>query len=128
MSLPFLPIASERSPSRRPRECRAPPPTRGVPTKTQAASSNHLGSNVLAHPAPQVARMARSPGLCSGGHGHPLAVRTVSQVLGPVVQLSSPATRHESRTHLGLAKQCPIPRPVSSRGRIIEIPQLGGLH
>ena len=35
---------------------------------------------------------------------------------------------HESRTHLGLAKQCPIPRPVSSRGRIIEIPQLGGLH
>src|SRR5215469_5811705 len=35
---------------------------------------------------------------------------------------------HESRTHLGLAKQCPIPRLVSSRGRIIEIPQLGGLH
>ena len=35
---------------------------------------------------------------------------------------------HESRTHLGLAKQCPIPRPVSSSGRIIQIPQLGGLH
>jgi transposase InsO family protein len=35
---------------------------------------------------------------------------------------------HESRTHLGLAKQCPIPRRVSSSGRIIEIPQLGGLH
>ena len=35
---------------------------------------------------------------------------------------------HESRTHLGLPKQCPIPRPVSSSGRIIETPQLGGLH
>jgi hypothetical protein len=27
-----------------------------------------------------------------------------------------------SRTHLGLSKQCPMPR------RIIEIPQVGGLH
>jgi len=35
---------------------------------------------------------------------------------------------HRSRTHLGLAKQCPSPRQVSSSGRIIEIPQLGGLH
>src|SRR3989441_2851723 len=35
---------------------------------------------------------------------------------------------HRSRTHLGLDKQCPIPRQVSSIGRIIEIPQLGGLH
>jgi hypothetical protein len=35
---------------------------------------------------------------------------------------------HGSRTHLGLEKQCPIPREVSSFGRIIEIPQLGGLH
>jgi putative transposase len=35
---------------------------------------------------------------------------------------------HRSRTHLGLEKQCPIPRRVSSLGRIIEIPQLGGLH
>src|SRR5215469_10838419 len=68
MSLPFLPIASERSPSRRPRECRAPPPTRGVPAKPQAASSNHLGSNVLDHPAPLVVRLARSAALCSGGH------------------------------------------------------------
>ena len=35
---------------------------------------------------------------------------------------------HGSRTHLGLDKQCPFPRQVSSVGRIIEIPQLGGLH
>jgi putative transposase len=35
---------------------------------------------------------------------------------------------HESRTHLGLDKQCPFPRQVSSMGKIIEIPQLGGLH
>src|SRR5215469_7584585 len=93
MSLPFLPIASERSPSRRPRECRAPPPTRGVPAKPQVASSNHLGSSVLDHPAPLVVRLARSAALCSGGRGHPLAARTVSQVLGPLVQLSSPASR-----------------------------------
>src|SRR5712691_386540 len=35
---------------------------------------------------------------------------------------------HGSRTHLGLDKQCPYPRQVSSIGRIIEIPHLGGLH
>ena len=35
---------------------------------------------------------------------------------------------HGSRTHLGLDKQCPISRPVSGIGKIIEIPQLGGLH
>jgi len=34
------------------------------------------------------------------------------------------------RTHLGLAKDAPIPRPVQppSMGRVIEIPQVGGLH
>jgi len=35
---------------------------------------------------------------------------------------------HTSRTHLGLDKQCPFPREVSRDGRIIEIPQLHGLH
>ena len=35
---------------------------------------------------------------------------------------------HGSRTHLGLDKQCPFPRQASTVGRIIEIPQLGGLH
>jgi putative transposase len=35
---------------------------------------------------------------------------------------------HGSRTHLGLDKQCPLPRQVSSIGKIIAIPQLGGLH
>ena len=35
---------------------------------------------------------------------------------------------HGSRPHLGLEKQCPFPRQVSSLGRIIEIPKLGGLH
>jgi putative transposase len=35
---------------------------------------------------------------------------------------------HTSRTHLGLEKQCPLPRQVSSVGRIVKIPQLGGLH
>lgn len=35
---------------------------------------------------------------------------------------------HGSRTHLGLDKQCPFPRQVSNAGKIIEIPQLGGLH
>jgi hypothetical protein len=35
---------------------------------------------------------------------------------------------HVSRTHLGLDKQCPHARQVSSVGRIVKIPQLGGLH
>jgi len=35
---------------------------------------------------------------------------------------------HEPRTHLGLGKQCPFPWQVSSVGRIVAIPQLGGLH
>jgi hypothetical protein len=38
------------------------------------------------------------------------------------------AYSHGSRTHLGLDKQCPFSRQVSGIGRIIEIPQLGGLH
>jgi len=35
-----------------------------------------------------------------------------------------------SRTHLGLAKDSPIPRPVQlpSVGRVVELPQVGGLH
>jgi transposase InsO family protein len=35
---------------------------------------------------------------------------------------------HASRTHLGLAKQCPLAREVTNAGRIVEIPQIGGLH
>ena len=35
---------------------------------------------------------------------------------------------HESRTHLALDKQCPFSRSVSSAGRIVKIPQVGGLH
>jgi len=36
----------------------------------------------------------------------------------------------KSRTHLSLAKDAPIPRSVQppSFGRVIEIPQVGGLH
>ena len=35
---------------------------------------------------------------------------------------------HESRTHLSLDKDAPVPRPVQSAGRIVAIPQVGGLH
>jgi putative transposase len=37
---------------------------------------------------------------------------------------------HRTRTHLGLAKDAPDPRPVSatSTGTIIAIPEVGGLH
>ena len=35
---------------------------------------------------------------------------------------------HESRTHLSLAKQCPFPREALKFGKIVAIPQLGGLH
>jgi hypothetical protein len=35
-----------------------------------------------------------------------------------------------SRTHLSLDKDAPIPRPIcpSGEGRIVAIPQVGGLH
>jgi len=35
-----------------------------------------------------------------------------------------------SRTHLSLAKDAPVSRPIqpSGMGRIVEIPQVGGLH
>jgi len=35
---------------------------------------------------------------------------------------------HQSRTHLGLAKDAPESRTVMSQGTIISIPQVGGLH
>ena len=35
---------------------------------------------------------------------------------------------HESRTHLSLCKQCPFPREALTVGKIVAIPQLGGLH
>jgi len=35
---------------------------------------------------------------------------------------------HFSRTHLALAKDAPESREVMSRGEIIAIPQVGGLH
>jgi putative transposase len=35
---------------------------------------------------------------------------------------------HESRTHLSLEKQCPLRREVLKLGKIVTIPQLGGLH
>jgi hypothetical protein len=33
-----------------------------------------------------------------------------------------------SRTHLGLAKDTPISRPVSAIGLIVAVPHIGGLH
>jgi putative transposase len=35
---------------------------------------------------------------------------------------------HQSRTHLSLGKQCPFPREALKVGKIVAIPQLGGLH
>lgn len=35
---------------------------------------------------------------------------------------------HRSRTHLALAKDAPEPRAIMRRGKIIAIPQVGGLH
>ena len=35
---------------------------------------------------------------------------------------------HRSRTHLSLGKQCPFPREALNVGKIVAIPQLGGLH
>jgi hypothetical protein len=43
---------------------------------------------------------------------------------------SFPAYYHDSRTHLSLAKDAPASRPVQGpgEGRIVAIPQVGGLH
>jgi|SRR5439155_22424473 len=35
---------------------------------------------------------------------------------------------HRSRLHLSLDKDSPDPRPVQSVGRIVAIPEVGGLH
>ena len=37
---------------------------------------------------------------------------------------------HQTRTHLSLGKDCPDPRPVHppTRGNVIAIPEVGGLH
>lgn len=35
---------------------------------------------------------------------------------------------HRSRTHLALEKDAPEPREIMNRGRIVAIPQVGGLH
>jgi hypothetical protein len=37
---------------------------------------------------------------------------------------------HRSRTHLGLEKDSPVPRPVQTAdmGRIVAMPEVGGLH
>ncbi|HEX4169681.1 MAG TPA: integrase core domain-containing protein [Bryobacteraceae bacterium] len=35
---------------------------------------------------------------------------------------------HQTRTHLSLGKQCPFPRAALNVGKIVAIPQLGGLH
>jgi putative transposase len=35
---------------------------------------------------------------------------------------------HGSRTHLALAKDAPVPRPIMRHGEIMAIPQVGGLH
>ncbi len=37
---------------------------------------------------------------------------------------------HQTRTHLSLLKDCPVPRPahLPTRGKVIAIPQVGDLH
>jgi putative transposase len=37
---------------------------------------------------------------------------------------------HRTRTHLALDKDCPDPRPIMPRriGKVVAIPQVGGLH
>jgi putative transposase len=43
---------------------------------------------------------------------------------------SYPRYYHSSRTHLALGKDAPVPRVVEApeRGRVVEMPEVGGLH
>jgi putative transposase len=62
------------------------------------------------------------------------------ELLDHVIVLSEPHFRrlltayvayyHRFRTHLSLAMDCPEPRPISppNRGRVIAVPEVGGLH
>jgi hypothetical protein len=42
--------------------------------------------------------------------------------------LAAVATAPDPERTSDLPKQCPMPRPIMAHGRIIEIPQVGGLH
>ena len=62
------------------------------------------------------------------------------ELLDHVIVLSEPHLRrlltayvayyHRFRTHLSLAMDCPVPRPMHppDRGRVIAVPEVGGLH
>jgi hypothetical protein len=49
--------------------------------------SSRPSIGVLDRTPPIVVRLARSVVLCPGGYGHPLATRTVSEILGAAVQI-----------------------------------------
>lgn len=48
-------------------------------------------------------------------------------ILRPLRQF---AYAHRWRTHLSLAMDCPVPRPVHAPdpGKVIAVPEVGGLH
>jgi len=81
---------------------------------------------MLAHQRRRVIHMAVTE--------HPTAVWTAQQLRFTAAGLERLLTHYieyyeRSRTHLALDKDAPITRPVStSTGRIIAIPQVGGLH
>ncbi len=67
-----------------------------------------------------VMRSARVPGPCS----------CVQRNLSAANAVFVFSYYHGTRTHLGLDKDTPDPRPVQppELGRVVAIPQLGGLH
>jgi len=89
-------------------------------------------------------RIIHRPTPCHSGCANPFAERVIGSMrrecIDHVIVLSESYLRrilrdcfeyyHESRTHLSQDRNAPIPREVEPpfKGRVVAIPQLGGLH
>ena len=81
--------------------------------------------NILAHDRRKVVRTAVTPPRVSGSHRH---LQRAPSAPRPVF-VRRDYYQH-TRTHLSLDKDCPDPRPIMRRriGKVIAVPQVGGLH
>src|SRR5881396_3134028 len=102
-------------------------------------TSAHMGrTNSMS--APNMSRIRRvMGGIVAAGHPkirkNVQGAQQVIDSVGTTCLLGRCATSgmptsyyHESRLHLSLDRDSPNPRPVQSLGKVIAIPEVGGLH